>query len=1138
MRLSALFLISICTLLAQTTSTSILGTVTDPSGAAISNAKVTLLQTATGVSRTDTTSSSGDFAFPLIDVGEYRVTVEAQGFKTQAKTNVQVQINEKVRVDFALQVGQISDRVEVTAEAATLRTDDVTVGNTVEQRRLVELPLGGFRNAANVAVLQPGVQFAPRGGLDGLSGSGGGIPIPGQTVAIIANGQRETNQHATLDGVVATEARVNTVPFAPSPEAMEEVRVLTGSYSAEYGFQSGAQLVMVMRSGTNQFHGSAHEFLQNDALNAEGYFQNYFVRPPQARFKKDGVRFNQFGGTFSGPVWIPKLYNGKNKTFFMVAYDGRRQRLPGAVQQALVPSEAMRTGDFSALLNRRNAAGAALPSVTIIDPVNGQPFAGNVIPTSRISTTARGLNSFWERPQQILPDPLTGFNYSGAGRQTIDDDQTYVKVDHNLGSKDRFMGRYATNLPNWLQVPGASPQFTYLVTGRNNNLATQWLHIFSPSIINEARYGYTTSRSDSFNPRANTDFSLSAIGLDAFRVVTDNNRPLTRREVGVPTMTLTGFQTLAELDGGNGFDDNRLHQINNNLSISAGKHNLKMGIDYRRVSLFRGAANVPRGSFVFAGDAANNSYAAFLLGVPSQTNTPEGLPLTDVRQNRWAGYFVDDWKATQRLTVNVGLRWEYNSAATDVRGLWRSLEWRNGLNSPPEFVPAQIRTTYQFYKPQRDMFMPRIGLSYRLQENWVIRAGYGIYYNLHQLNNYTILNLNPPLSGSSNFANSVTNGALAAGTTVYSFASPFGALNPRSTVNANVLNTQNLQPQVNQWSFDIQRRFPGQVVLTVGYIGSKTSHMDNTVELNNPDPAFNTPASNNPQLRRPFQNVLDNGVLRPLSRLRWLDSGANAWYQGLQVNLQKRMSRGLTFTFAYTYSKTLFEGYGRNEGDGFNPNVYQNPRNRAGDKGRVGWDARQNAVANFVYDVPSLFKSGLGKVVFGGWQANAIVTMRTGFPFSVQQGNIINTFNSAVRPDRIGSGKAANPTVDQWYNPDDFRIVSCANTAVPETCKYGSSGVGILEGPGFNNWDSSLFKNFTIRERFKIQFRSEFLNTWNTPQFGRPNPTLNTGGGFLPTRTGSGLSFPSQANIVRGPGAITSTVAPMRRIQFGLKLQF
>ncbi len=1133
-RLSLIFLASLASLWSQTTSTTILGTVQDSSGSVIGGAKVTLTNTRTGVKADTMSTSSGDFTFPLINIGEYTVSVEQSGFKTAARTGVLVQINEKVRVDFKLEVGQVTERVQVTAEIAQLKTDESSLGNVVEQRRLVELPVNG-RNVGNLAVLQPGVMFGNRGGLDGQGGGGGGIPIPGQTIAIVANGQREVSQHATLDGVVATEARVNTVPYSPSPEAMEEVKVLTGSYSAEYGFNSGAQLVMVMRSGTNDLHGTAYNFLRNEKLDAEAYFQNYFNAPGATRLKKPALRQNQFGGVISGPIVIPKIYDGRNKTFFMFNYEGRRTSNPGISGQALVPSVRMRTGDFGELLN--------IPSpITIVDPLSGTPFPNNVIPANRISAAAKALTSYWEVPQTVLANPLSGTNYRGVGSNKIDDNQYFTKFDHNISSKDKVMFRYATNSPVFLRTPAASPQFTYRVLGRNNNIATQWIHIFSPAIINEFRYGYTTSRDDSFNPRANSDFDLSAIGLDGFRVLTDGNRKLTPREAGLPSISAGNFQGLSEADGGNGFDDNRLHQYSDAVSINFGAHTIKVGAEFRRVSLFRGAANVPRGSFTFGDAISNNGYAAFLLGIPTATATPEGLPLTDVRQNRTGFYFNDDWKATKKLTMNLGVRYEYNSSATDIRGLWRSLEFPNGLNSPPVFVPAKIRTQYEFYKPQKNMFMPRVGIAYRFDDKWVMRMGYGIFYNVHQLNNYTILNLNPPLSGSANFVNSFANGVLSNPNAPYfSLASPFGVFNPLTTsVSANALNTDNFQPQVNQWSFDIQRRLFGGMVLTVGYVGSKTSHLDNTVERNTPAPAFNT-ATSSAQQRRPYPFVNDNGVLRPLTRLRWFDSGGNAFYQGLQFNLQRRFSNGFSFTIAHTFSKTIMEGYGRNESDGVTSQTPQDPFNRRAERGRVGFDATHNFVSNFVYELPTpnLFKKGVANVVFGGWQANGIVTLRTGFPFTVYQGGITNTGgNAPVRPDRVADGSISNPTVNRWFNPDAFRLTSCVNLNLPETCHYGNSGVGILEGPGFKNVDFSLFKNFKIVERVKVQFRAEMFNLLNTPQFARPNFTLQTNTNQLPQGTPGNVTYPSQSNISTGPGAITGLVSAMRQIQFGLKILF
>ena len=1128
-------------LLAQTTSTSILGTVTDATGAAVSGVKVTAKNVGTNVQSGTLTTGSGDYTLPLLDVGEYQVTVEAPGFKLETRSGIRLQINEKVRADFQLQVGSQAETITVKAESTTLRTEESSIGGTVEQRQLVELPLNG-RNVGNFATLNPGVQFSSRGGYDGQSGGGGGVPIPGQVIALIANGQRETNQHATLDGVVATEARVNTVPWSPSPEAMQEVKVLSGSYSAEYGTNSGAQLIMVMRSGTNELHGSAYEFLRNDKFDAESYFQNYFNHPGAARSPKTNLRQNQFGAVLGGPVYIPKVYNGRNKTFFLFNYEGRRRSQPGAISTSLVPTDQFRTGDFSQLLNRMSASGAALPPVLIVDPTsnpdNPTPFPGNIIPAGRISAAAKALLGFIPTAQNALSDPLTGVNYRFAGTNTVNDNQYFVRGDHTFSVNDKIFFRYATNIPFLFQISN-NPQFSYRVVARNHNYAGSWVHIFTPTIINEFRVGYVASRDDTFNPRANTDFNVSQFGIKDFNVINDNNRPFTPRETGIPTMSISGSYGLSEPDGGNGFDQNGLYQFGDSITISTGPHTFKAGVDYRRVQLFRGAANVPRGAFNFNGDVANNGFAAFLLGAPSSTDSPEGLPLTDVRQNRWGLYVQDDWKASRKLTLNLGLRWEYNSPATDIAGLWRSAEWRNGLDKPLQFVPDKIRTVYNFYDPSKKQFQPRIGLAYRLTEHWVVRSGFGIFYNVHQLNNYTILNLNPPLSGSSNFANTIRNGVYVPGATLYDFSSPFGTPNPASIANANVLNRNNYQPYVAQWTFDIQRRLPWSTTLLVGYVGSKSVHVDQTVEKNNPGPFIPSGATDTIQSRRPFPFILDNGILRPLSRIRFLDSGGNAFYEGLQVSARKEFSQGFLMTFAYTYSKAEMTGYGRNEGDGINSNTYQDANNRAAEKSRLGFDATHVVTMSFLYNVPMIksLSKGVAGAVLAGWQTNGILSFRSGFPFTVSQGNIINTGNNPVRPDRLANGSLANQTINQWFDPDAFHIVSCQNSAIPQTCHYGNSGRAILEGPGFRNADVSLFKNFKLIERLTLQFRAEFFNLTNTPQFGIPNGGLNTGGGFRPTVGTSGnLIFPSQANIVQGPGAITSTISPMRQIQFGLKL--
>ena len=523
----------------QTTSTSILGTVTDSTGALVSGAKVLLTNVRTGTKRLDVTTGAGDYNFPLLDVGLYEVSVDVAGFKSVTRKNIDLELNQKARIDFSLEVGQQTEKVTVMADAALLRTDEASLGQVVNSKSIQELPLNG-RNLAGLAVLQPGVQFGGRMGFDGISGAAGGVPVPGAAISISANGQRDTNQHATLDGVVATEARVNTVPFTPSIEAVEEFKVQSGSYSAEYGTNSGAQLTIVLKSGTNQFHGTAFEFLRNDVLDAEGYFQNYFTAPGAARKPKDELRQNQYGGVFSGPVIIPKLYNGKDKTFFMFDYEARKRRQPGAVTGANVPSDAFRNGDLGALLTRVDSRGNPAP-VQIVDPVGGVPFPNNVIPASRISPSAKSLMAYWPAAQLTNRDPLSGFNYFGAGNIKLDDDQRYIRIDHNFSTKDKIFGRYAFDDISYYTLPGDNPNFAYFVAGRNQNLAGQWIHIFAPDLINEFRYGYNRSVDNTLNPRSNTTFDLDTLGLTGFRLLTDNNRKFTPREAGLPTFNVTNF---------------------------------------------------------------------------------------------------------------------------------------------------------------------------------------------------------------------------------------------------------------------------------------------------------------------------------------------------------------------------------------------------------------------------------------------------------------------------------------------------------------------------------------------------------------------------------------------------------------------
>jgi hypothetical protein len=419
------------------------------------------------------------------------------------------------------------------------------------------------------------------------------------------------------------------------------------------------------------------------------------------------------------------------------------------------------------------------------------------------------------------------------------------------------------------------------------------------------------------------------------------------------------------------------------------------------------------------------------------------------------------------------------------------------------------------------------------------------------------LNLNPPKSGTANFANSATGGKITNATTqpILTFAAPFGVVSQTSATGINALDPANNQPYVAQWSLDVQRRLPFDTVLTVGYVGNKGTHIDQTIELNAPAPSILA----NPGGRRPIPLFADGvgGPSRPLNRLRWLSSDGNSWYHALQVNAQKRFSAGFSMNLSYTWGRAMGEGYGRNEAGGAIPNSYQNPRDRASEKTRYGFDFQHSMVFSTLYELPTIsaFKDNAGKHIFGGWQVNGIMVLRTGLPFSVTQGNTINTIEGHVRPDLIGNPKLDNPTVDKWYNPDAYRVVTCAqpgittgtdpvavaagiarNTYLSQFCHYGSAGHSVLEGPGFKNVDFSLLKNISFTEKMKLQFRTEIFNIFNTPQFGIPTNALNAAPAFLPAAANG--TFPTQITASRGPGAITSLVAPMRQMQFGLKLLF
>jgi hypothetical protein len=1137
---------------AQTTSTEVLGTVTDATGAVVPNASISLLRVGTGEKRQAVTDTSGNYSFPLIEIGEYTVTAEAQGFKTQSKTGIVVELQQKARVNLQLEVGAASERVEVVATGVELKTDDASLGATIDHRRVTELPVLN-RNFASLAVLTPGVQFGTRMGLNAQSTSGSqGAPVgfyPG-AMQVSANGQRDANQRVTLDGVIASEPLVNTVYLTPSIDAIEEVKVQTGSYSAEYGMNNGANVQVALKSGTNEFHGTIYEFLRNDAADAKDYFLNFQLPAGTPLQPKNRLRRNQFGAWLSGPVRLPH-YSGKDRTFWSFNFEGTRQTQETVAQSSWFP-QAFRNGDFSALLTPLIRDGKPVRSPVIIyDPLTGEPFrdnAGNItniIPASRINKNAQALVNKYVPLPQFTPVDILDTNSIQSVPNILDHNQYFARIDHQFSGKDRIFGRFATQIGDYI-VNNANPNFPYVQHIQDYNIAFQFLHIFNPRVLNEFRVGFNKVNTDQFSARSNTDFDVDSLGIGQFRVAVDNNRKFNKLEAGIPPIS-----NIIGGDAGARVDLNGIYQFSENYSFMRGDHSFKTGLEYLRYGLDRAAANVPLGNMGCCPGGYN--LAGWLMGYPTSSSTAEGLTWTAPRQNRWGAYFQDEWRASRKLTINMGLRWDFFQVPHDVNRKWRSLHL-DILSAAADSrqIPTMVPTPgqdFDFYKTDNRYFMPRLGIAYRVTDKWVVRTGAGWFVNAQQMNAMTILDLQPPFSGTFGW-NQVDQAALlipysyggqsynlqtrkfTPGSQILTLDNPFpGQGTAAARTNVLLFPPDNKASSVVQWSFDIQRALPAKIFLTVGYVGSKTSHLDNTVpNFNTPSPSTNTDFNS----RRPFQAYVSQGEgnqARLINNIRYLDSYANANYHGLHVQAEKRYSAGLTMGLAYTFSKALGEGYGRNDPAGDVNSTYQDPRNRRQNRGRYGFDVTHNAVLHYVYDLPILRGStGWIHGAFGGWQTSGVVSLHTGFPYSVNGGNL-NTDSSVspTYPDRIADGRLGSAATRQlWFDPTAFRRTDCNIPTHPELCHYGNAAPDALISPGVHTFDLSLGKNWPVKalgEAGRLQFRAEGFNVFNTPQFARPN----------------NLGWVSLDSIVPDAprvGEIRSLRQSMRIFQFGLKLYF
>ena len=1038
------------------TTTSLVGTVTDASGQVIPKATVTATETGTDTVYNATTNDLGYYSIEFVHIGSYRITVSHPGFETVTKAGVAVEINQVVRTDFTLPVGTVNQSVTVEARAAVINTDDATVSQVVGTRQVADLPLNG-RDPLQLATTTPGV-------INGLKAPNG-VP-PGED--FIGAGTREIQNSISLDGISTLNNLITTTPNRPMVESVSEVQVQTGTYSAQYGAYLGVHIDMITKSGTNQLHGALLEFVQNQIFNARSYFL-------PASQPKNPFHQNQFGFELDGPIVIPKLYNGRNKTFFMGSYEGLRL-VSSTTQVYTIMTPAMFQGNFSAV------------PTAIKNPLTGVAYQGNMIPASQLSPVAQKLEQYY--PTTNLPGTFQ--NYAGPVANNNNTDQTIDRLDQNIGDKTRLFFRYQRQQENLLSGASNETQNTY-VSVYMSNYAIGFTQTLTPNIVNDMRFGRNYFNSPALNYFAvnNLTNAGTALGIPGFTGDTTFNNP------GIPVMSISGFQGLGNA-ATNWYQDDTTWQGADQFSWTHGAHNIMAGIEFRKLETGRAATNNPQGVFTFTGQFSGYAPAEFMTGYFANETSPGPEVRGLVAEWRDGFFALDKWQVSRKLTINYGLRYELPTVPYTVNG--------NATELNPQqtaVVPANPPVKgFRFIYPNHNDWAPRFGFAYRLTDKTVVRGGFGIYYNPNQTNSFTFLNGNPPFNLQRTYTSLPT-------TPTCSFTNPFcggsaptfilGPITYPLLTNMITDNWNLPTARANQWSVDVERQLWNGGGLDVGYLGSHVDHLDRSYYNN--QPYFPGPGTIQP--RRPNQLF---------GQIRTIQNDEISNYEGLSITLRQRMTHGVTLLGNYTWSHTLDVSTDSNGGG-----APMNPYNWKLDYGNSNWDIRHRFVTSFIYDIPFFSHSNaVVRTVFGNWQLNGIWTIQTGVPFNVSVGNDTANTNSngTYRPNLIGT-----PT----ENCGDGHLANCisksAFTLIPTgVYMYGTAGRNLLHGPPLFAMNASFFKNFPIKERLRFQFRAELFNAFNEVNFANPNAVFGT------------AAFGTIGSL--------NVNVPNRIIQFGAKLLF
>ncbi len=1040
----------------ETTGT-ILGTVRDLTGAAIPNAKITITNEGTGVARVVTSGPTGEYTVTLLPVGRYQLSAEADGFQSYVQRGIVLAVNQNARIDVELKPGSVSEKIEVQANASQVESTIATVGKVVEERPIVDLPLNG-RNFLQLGVLQPGVNpITPN-----LAKSGSGAA---SDQGFNVNGLRTQANVFMVDGGLDTDLFFTSSVLKPPPDAIQEFKILTNSYSAEF-WGGGSVVNVVTKAGTNSFHGAAWEFLRNDFFDARDFFSRKGITPIPA------LKQNQFGASAGGPVIIPGIYNGRNKTFFYAYYEGFRQRR-GLTQTAGVPSNLERQGDFS--------QSARKP----IDPSTGARFPGDRVPINSISakllalypTANSGVNQFVASPSQS--DDRNGFG---------------VRIDHNFSQSDMLWGRYLQNNQEIIQpfVPfGATvPGFPGLANQKPKTVTVGETHIFNPELLNDLRLSYV--RLNFGSPLFTRRDKLSDFGF--------TYAPTAPEFETVPVIQITGLSSLGNPQGP-GIRVTNTYEIRDSLAWAKGRHDAKFGVDLRHTVYNITFGGGMSGQFTFNGQFTGVALADFLLGRPS--NFSQNI----VRSGHLSGstyefYGQDNFRLFPNLTLNFGIRY---TVATAFKTLNRELfgAFRPGRTSSLR-PDAPVGLVYQgdpgvpdgTFDTDNNNVAPRIGFAWDPTGagKWSVRGGYGVFFEyIPGIAQFNAAFSSPPAAPSFS-SNNVTNYANPlAGST-----NPFAARSITTPVGLTSLAENLVMPYDQQWNLSVQRQMPADVLLEAAYIGTRGVKL---LRFNQANPAVFNPGTalcptpvNLAAVTTCRNNTDRRRIFAPNFRaITQVENSASSNFNSLQLSANKRFSSGLSFLASYTWSKAIDDASYLNISQGTNPgnvNPPMVPSNPALDRGPSLFDVRHRFVLSGIYDLPVGRQfSGVPGALLKGWQVNWILQLQSGTPFTVLEPTDVSlTGVGADRPNITCNPNSGPRSVAEWFETSCIqRLDPVANAG-----QFGNERRNSVVGPPYKNLDLSLMKYFPVTEQVRVQFRTEAFNILNHPNFNIPDHILGS----------------------------------------------